>query len=905
MARNAMPAQTIAHYRIQVKIGAGGMGEVYRATDTRLGRDVAVKVLPELFVRDAERMARFEREAKVLASLNHPNIASIYGLEESNGIRALVMELVEGPTLADRIQQGPIPLDETLPIAKQISEALEYAHERAVIHRDLKPANVKLTPEGQVKVLDFGLAKVLEGDSGKEELQNSPTLSAAMTRAGVLLGTAAYMAPEQARGKPVDRRADNWAFGCVVYEMLTGRCAFTGETTSDTLAAVIHAEPAWTALPARTPRPIRGLLRACLQKDPKQRLQAIGDARIAIEEVLSGSAPTEAAPATWRRLLPWALASLLLITTFVALWNPWRAAPATREVARFTIALRPNEQLFETGGGLAISPDGAYIAYTSTLTHGGMRQLFLRPLDRNDAVVIAGTDGATGPFFSPDGQWIAFTADGKLKKVSLAGGAPISLCERPSGNSGTWGPDGTIFFPEAGPFGKLLRVPASGGKPEAVTTAETKPGELSVRWPEVLPGGRAILYAAGGTIGAFGDDATLFAQSLETGRRQTLVQGGTFPRYVSTGHLVYAQGGRLLALPFDVRSLEVTGSAAPVVEDVWQGTGGYSAYTISRDGSLVYVNGGEAAGASRRSLNWVDRTGAVHPTGQSPHAFNFPSLSADGRRVAVVNRDMAPRDDIWTGDLVQGTLMPLTFVKPGQRANNPIWTPDGKHVIYSLYSGNQSKIMRRPADGSGQEELLFSSNDQLLIPSSCSPDGQLLVFVKKPPDRLGWDLGLLSLTREHTARPLIESSLTKVQAQISPDGRWLAYTSNLSNRNEVYVQPFPGLGAQWQISTTGGSAPRWSRDARQLFYLNGDKMMVADIQTKPVFSTGTPRMLFESYSSFVTAGAVVTNYDVAPDGQRFLMLKEEEAQASQLQLHVVLNWSEELKRRLAPAGKQP
>lgn len=447
-----MLAQTIAHYRVQGKIGAGGMGEVYRATDTRLGRDVAIKVLPEALARDAERMGRFEREAKVLASLNHPNIASIYGLEESNGARALVMELVEGLTLAERIRQGPIPLDEALPFAKQIAEGLEYAHERGIIHRDLKPSNVKLTSDGQIKILDFGLAKALEGDASEEELLNSPTLSAVATRAGVLLGTAAYMSPEQARGKRADRRADIWAFGCVLYEMLTGQGPFSGETTSDVLACVIRAEPDWPAVSGSVPARIRELMHRCLQKDPRQRLQAIGEARITLEEVLSG-APQEArapqaqtaAEPVWQRALPWAAGVLLAVVVGVGVWE-LRPRPDPPPVVHFSFGAPAGDSLVFRFGSvpLAISPDGNTIVFT--VRHNGTSQLYLRRLDRLEVVPLKGTDDGLNPFFSPDGRWIAFFSSGKLKKVSVLGGTPVILCDAPLHRGGTWTPDNSIIF---------------------------------------------------------------------------------------------------------------------------------------------------------------------------------------------------------------------------------------------------------------------------------------------------------------------------------------------------------------------------------------------------------------------------------------------------------------------------
>jgi eukaryotic-like serine/threonine-protein kinase len=909
------PKQRVGPYEILCAIGAGGMGEVYQARDTKLGRDIAIKVLPEAFAHDADRLARFQREAKTLASLNHPNIATIHGLEQSNGTSYLVMEMVRGETLAERIgREGAVPVEEALKIAVQIAEALEAAHEKGVIHRDLKPANVKVTPEGKVKVLDFGLAKAFAGDVADSNRSQSPTLSAVATMQGVLLGTAAYMSPEQARGKAVDRRTDIWAFGCVLYEMLTGKQAFDGEDITEILAAVVKTEPDCQALPPSTPAQIRTLLKRCLQKDKTRRMRDAGDAYIEIEEAQSAPVPADPRSAVASKLGGWRLPALVSLVVLVVAalagsvgWNlkPVPAPSARSVVTRFIVALRPSEQVAPAGGGLAISPDGTYLAYTSAPSAGGTRtafavsmeesrytrQIFLRPMNRSEAVPIPGTDNATGLFFSPDGQWIAFTADGKLKKVPLGGGTPILLCERLGGGTGSWGPDGTILFPE--PAGKLMRVAAAGGTPEVVPTTEVKPGENGPGFPEVLPGGQAILYAIGG--GVYYDDAAIVAQSLRTAERKTLIQGGTSPHYLSTGHIVYAQGGRLLVVPFDLRRLEVTGTAAPILEDVWQGPGGYAAYSVARNGSLAYINGGESAGVTRSTLNWVDRTGAARRLSEN-HLFFSPSLSPDGQRVAITNGDLAPIFDVWISDLNRGTLARLTFGKPGELAASAVWTPDGKRVIYSVAN---RKLMWRPADGSGTEEQLFSGSD-LIFPLSCSPDGQLLVFYQIHGEHR--DLWALTLAGNHEARPLIESPFDKVEAQISPDGRWLAYASNESGHQEVYAQPFPDLGGKWQISTAGGAEPRWSRDGHQLFYLSGDKMMVVEIQTKAGFSAGSPRLLFDQPYAHNTLLGRAATYDVAPDGQHFLMLRADDTQSSQLQLRVVLNWTAELKSHV-PTGK--
>ena len=603
-----MPIQSGTHlgpYEILSAIGAGGMGEVYRAHDPKLGRDVAIKVLPEAFARDAERMARFQREAKVLASLDHPNIASIYGLEDSGGTRALVMQLVEGPTLADRIKAGPIPVDETIRIARQIADALEYAHERGIIHRDLKPANVKVTNDDAVKVLDFGLAKALEGDPSTIDISTSPTISRMATQAGVLLGTEAYMSPEQAKAKSVDRRADIWAFGCVLYEMLTGKQAFTGETVTESLAAVIMKDPDWSQLPAATPMRVRVLLQRCLQKDPKERLQAIGDARIALNEVLSG-APEPALTATqavslplWRRALPWALGLLVAAISCFAGWN-LKPAPA-RPVSRFVITLPPGQHL--EGGGLALSPDGSQVAYVATTQGGGPPQIYLRAMDSMEAKLVSGTGGAVIPFFSPDGRWLGFFAGGKLKKISISGGVAETLCDAAIPLGGSWAGQDTIVFSPG--LSVLQQVSDGGGTAQPVTRFEKL--EYAHAMPEFLPSGKALLFAA-----ADSSSGNISAQVVRTAERRTLIQNGGEPRYAPSGHLIYSQAGKLMAVPFDPERLQVRGEAVPVVQGVLEsGVPPFAQYSISSNGTLVYVPGGSPTSLSR--LVWVSRNGTERP----------------------------------------------------------------------------------------------------------------------------------------------------------------------------------------------------------------------------------------------------------------------------------------------------
>jgi serine/threonine-protein kinase len=910
--------QIFCHYRIVERIGAGGMGEVYRARDTKLNRDVALKVLPETFAKDAERMARFRREAQVLASLNHPNIATIYGLEESNGNCALVMELVEGPTLAEKIRvaQGPLSgpaafpverpqrqkagvalqIDESLHIAKQIAEGLEYAHEKGVIHRDLKPANVKMRPDGTVKILDFGLAKALEETPGAGSISDSRTISAAASREGIILGTAAYMSPEQARGKTVDRRCDIWPFGAVLFEMLSGKQAFAGEDTSHTLAAVIMSEPDWSVLPEHLPAPVGRLLRRCLTKDPKQRLQAIGEARIAIEETLT-EAPDRGAvrepalqpalPFAWRRALPWTLAAistvvLLALIMGIALRGP---RPPARPVARMLVALPPGDRLaLGSTPVVALSPDGSRLVYVAN--HSGSTQLYVRAIDRFEATPIPGTEGAESPFFSPDGQSVGFFAQGKLKTVFLSGGAPLTLCSVSLGRGGSWGPDGSIIF--APGYSGLFRVSTAGGTPKPLTALDRKKGEFSHRWPEILPGSKAVVFTMWNGSANL-DDERIGVLSLKTGEQRVLVQGGAHARYVPSGHLVYAGARGLLAVPFDLKRLEVTGAPVSILGDVSiQPVTGSAEFSISGDGSLAYVPGGSSI--SERTLLWVDRKGAARPLAAPPRGYYCPRPSPDAQRLAV---SIQGNRGTWLYDLARGTLTRFAA------GNHSIWTPDGKHATLSIPQSGTVNLYRMPADGNGAAERLTTS-DNVQFPGSWSPDGQVLAFTEADPTT-GWDIWMLGLQGDRKPQPFLQTPSNEGGPVFSPDGRWLAYQSDESGRNEIYVRPFPGPGGKRQISTEGGVEPVWARNGRELFYRNGDKMMVTAVETKPVFAPAKPKLLFEGHYE---AGSFPfePDYDVSPDGQRFLMIKGSEQESAATQLNVVLNWSDEL-RRLAPAGK--
>jgi serine/threonine-protein kinase len=871
----------IGPYEILAPLGAGGMGEVYRARDSKLNREVALKVLPSAMANDSERMARFQREAQVLASLNHPNIASIYGLEESGSVHALVMELVDGLTLAERIVGPPLApagpalqFNEAMGIVKQIAEALEYAHERSIIHRDLKPANIKITPTGKVKILDFGLAKNLEDMLAQGGMDSSLTVGLAATREGMIMGTPAYMSPEQARGRVLDKRTDIWAFGCVIFELLTGKRAFEAETSSDTISMVLTSEPPWKELPDSTPPNLLALIRRCLQKDVARRLRDIGDARIEIDETMNSG-----------------LAGHAVGINPAAGGAPGRASVSVTPsiVSRFSVTLPPNEVLLlRVGTSIALSPNGRLLVYVGS--RAGLTRLYLRPMDRFEATPIAGTEGAEGPFFSPDGQWIGFVADHKLKKVAVQGGTPLSLCSAPVSLGASWGPRDKIIFassPDAG----LLQVSAAGGAPEVLTISDSNHGESGHYFPEVLPDGKTVLYTTVMSTAS----PRIVALRLDKGESHTIVEGGTNPHYVSTGHLVYAWGPTLLAAPFDLERLRLTGTAVPVLQGVLGTVFAGAQFSLSRDGSLAYVPG--ELQAMDRTMLWVERNGESEPLGAPSRPYMDPRISPDGSEVVVTIHD-GTKEDVWLYGLTRGTLTRLTF--EGFENETPLWTPSGdKVVLSSSRVGPPMSVFWRPKDGSGGEELLFSCDHHLHL-NSISPDGKFLAYTDYHPLR-GGDIWLVELAGGYSRRPLLQRPFNEWGAHFSPNGRLLAFVSNESGRDEIYVLSFPSLDRKWQISTDGGTEPLWARNGRELFYRHDEKMMAVEVTTEPTFSAGKPVQLFEaSYDRGLTLGH--TNYDVAPDARRFLMLKAGEQESAPTQVNLVINWFEEL-HRLAPTGK--
>jgi Tol biopolymer transport system component len=897
------PGARFGPYEVLSLLGAGGMGEVYRARDLQLNREVALKILPTAFAADPDRVERFKREAQIVAALNHVNIAAIYGFQESDGIHGLVLELVEGPTLADRLAQGPLPLEEALPIALQIADAVEAAHERGIIHRDLKPANVKLRGDGTVKVLDFGLGKVLEAEAVSSDGSMSPTMSLAATRMGVILGTAAYMSPEQARGKPADKRSDVWAFGCVLFEMLTGQKAFQGDEVADTLAAVLRAEPDWTKLPANLSASIRLAIERCLEKERQRRIADIPTVKFLIAERanLQGSAGgVRGMPQGDRGRLVWAAISLLAGAAFAGggVWITTRRAPAepSRPV-RFVISAalyQPTGVNLTTDRSIAISPDATHLAYVSN-----SRQLMIRALDQLDPVAVPGVTNPETPFFSPDGRWVGFMTAGELRKVSTAGGPPVTICRitgRPMG--ATWGFDGSIVFATSDASTGLLAVSADGGEPTVLTKPDRAKGTFDDLYPSMLPDGRAVLFTTG--PGPNPQTMQIGMLDLATGERTTLIRGGTGAAYVSPGYLAFTSGNTLRVVPFDLRTHQVTGDPMTAVDQVASIIGIAGQWAVSQTGTLVYVPSSGIGGlyGTPRSLVWVDRNGREDLAPFPPRTYTYPRFSPDGTRVALDIRDQD--QDIWIGDLARHTLTRIT----SDRGTDfyPVWTPDGRRIMFYSSRNGTANLFWQSADGTGTVERLTTSTTTPHYPFSISPDGRTLVFQEVTPST-GIDLSTLELPSAKTT-PLLHSAFGETNGEISSDGKWIAYQSNESGQEEIYVRPFPDVDrGRWTISTGGGTRPLWARTGRELFYLDGNNLLTAvSVQAGATFSASTPVRLFNTryFSGFGGAGQSVAGrtYDISPDGTRFLMIKDS-LPADQLQtsMVVVINWVEELKAR--------
>jgi Tol biopolymer transport system component len=881
-------------YEILAPIGAGGMGEVYRARDTKLDREVAIKILPEALAQNPDRLARLEREAKVLAALNHPNIAQIYGVEQG----ALVMELVEGEMLS-----GPVPLVTALDYARQIADGMEAAHEKGIVHRDLKPANIKTTPQGVIKILDFGLAAVMQPAGPRADASISPTLTLAATQMGVLMGTAGYMSPEQAAGKPVDKRADIWAFGAVVWELLTGRRLFEGETISHTLAAVLTKELDWTLLPNSVPLGVRKLLKRCLTRDLRQRLPDIGAARLELEEAMVGGSATEV-PSQAQQLphkkLPWILAAAGTLTAMVLGAIVWHAArPADRSLIRLSIDLGPGAL---TGNSLsvAISPNGNRIAYTVEGS-GGRRQLATRLLEQATPSILSGTEEAQRPFFSPDGQWIGFFADGKLKKVSVQGGAVITLCDAPDGRGAAWGLDGAIIATlNPGVGAGLSRIPDSGGTPQVLSRPAQ--GETTHRWPQILPGGRAVLFTGNRIVGNKFDEANIEVLSLRTGQAKVVVRGGYYGRYLPNGYLVYLREGTLFGLPFDADGLQVRGAPSPVLEEVAGNSSiGDGQFDFSQTGAMIYLSGKLASEV--HPILSLDRTSKTQPLLPIGRYANL-SFAPDGKRLAFNDENR----DLQIYDRGRDATTRLTFT--GKQSTFPVWAPNGKHIAFV---SDVTSLEWIRSDGGGEPQSLLEGSSQPR-PYSFSPDGKRLAYSGASPET-GSDLWTLPLDVSDPERPkpgkpepFLRTRFDEMQPAFSPDGRWIAYSSNESGSYQIYVRPFaaggPAGAGKWQISTGTGRRPIWSRVSRELIYetLDNHIMIAAYTATGDSFVAEKPRLW--SNTQVQELGGSAWNLDLAPDGNSLAFLPATDPaddRENLLRATFLLNFFDEVRRRIPEA----
>jgi serine/threonine-protein kinase len=879
------PGQHFTTYEVLDLVGRGGMGEVYRACDERLGRLVALKVLPQEFVTDRQRLARFDREARLLASLNHPNIGAIYGLAEDAGRQALVLEYVEGTTIADRVKSGPIAIREVLSIAQQVALALETAHRRGIVHRDLKPANISVMADGTVKVLDFGLAKAVERDA--------PTPAGDITSVhtpGRILGTPAYMSPEQACGFDIDRRTDIWSFGCVLFEMLTGRRAFDGDTSHDVIAGVIKHEPDFSLLPAGTPEPVLRLLRRALAKDPRRRLADLGDALLDIEEAQHGDRQASIRPrlgASAARTAAAVAVAAVAIGGGYLLLRSWRTNPPAA-VVRLGVPVPPSDELIASGQQVAaLSPDGRTVVYRAS--RGGVVRLFRRALDGMQSEPVPGTENAAGPFFSPDGAWLGFDGDGVLQKISLAGGSPVTICQAPGGANASWGGDTIVFSTGTGRV--LNRVPAGGGTPEPLTALDTAAGDLAHTFPHVMPEGNAALF----TIVRASDRyvaAVRFEGRPSTGsgpHAVRIITVGSQPRYLPSGHLLFARNDTLWAAPFDEARLAMTGEPVPIVERM-DTSGGAAHFAASADGSLMYAPRRDEV--RDRRLVWLDRHGIETALPFESKGYTRAALSPDGQRVALALSEQ-DNTDIWIGHLQHGTLVRITRDPTTETA--PLWMPDGKTIVYRS-DRDGGGLFVQAIDG-GKAERLTSSGDRLHTPHGMSPDGRTLLFTEFR-SYAEQSIQAVTVGAREAPRPILTGAFAQLRPQVSPDGRWLAYQSDESGRFEVYVRPYPDVHAgRWQLSAAGGTSPRWSHDGRELFYYDGHALVVATLAISDRVAARAHRRLF-AYSPF--SGRLGPDFDVTPDGPRVLMIRSnDDTPATRLQLVLVQNWITEMREKLA------
>jgi serine/threonine-protein kinase len=900
----------VGHYEILGTIGAGGMGKVLRARDLTLGRDVALKVLPPEVADQPDRLARFRREAQILASLNHPNIAAIHGIEEADGVLALSLELVEGADLAQRLNRGPVPVDEALKITGQIAAGLEYAHERGVVHRDLKPANVKATPDGAVKILDFGLAKAYDGDpassSGSDVASFSPTLSRHMSAAGIILGTAAYMSPEQARGRPADKRADIWSFGVVLFEILTGQRLFAGETVTDVLAAVVRQEIPWNALPVSAPQALKQLVRRCLERDVARRLRDIGEARIAIEDAVAqpGGGQAPAARRENRPVLPWVLSGALALGLALVAWAPWRRAPPSPTPLRLsvelgadvTVSVRSGARRGGPGTSAVLSPDGRLLVFVG-VNAAGARLLYVRRLDQTLASPLPGTENASNPFLSPDSRWIGFFADNKLKKVAVEGGPTVTLSDAVDNRGASWSQDGTILFALAGEA-TLRRISAGGGAVTELPVSGEAAAAVDARWPQILPGGRAVLFTSG--VSGNYDAASLVVQRLPDGPRKVVHRGGYHGRYLRSGHLLYVREGALFAAPFDLERLEVVGAATPVIEGVTSNPGaGGAQFAASDSGALVFLPGGSQV--PPMPIAWLGKDGGTRPLRQVAAVYFVIGFSPDGKRLAMDIRD-GDEADVWVYEWARDAMYRLT-TNPGQDVS-PVWSPGGRWIAFASTRGDQRtpNLYCQRADGSG-DALRLTESATPQFPSSWHPSGRFLAFT----DSSGrTHISILELSGDEAsgwkpvnAGTLHDSPSIQSNPAFSPDGRWLAYSSSETGNFEIYVRPFAGNGGRVRISTSGGQHPMWSRTRSELFYRSSadNAIMVASYRVEgDTFRVEKPGPWS---ATAVEPRGPFRNFDLHPDGDRFAVMIAPAEERKRDHVTLVLDFADEL-RRLAP-----
>ncbi|MEE8368628.1 MAG: protein kinase [Thermoanaerobaculia bacterium] len=886
-----MIGTTVAHFKVTAKLGEGGMGQVFRATDTKLDREVAIKVLPEAFTNDPERLARFEREAKVLASLNHPHIAGIHGLEEVDGQKFLILELVEGESLADRIARGKLPAEEALELALQMAQGLEAAHEQGIVHRDFKPANVQVTPDGQVKILDFGLAKAMERSTTDADFTQSPTLTAQMTGAGVLMGTAAYMSPEQARGTEADKRADIWAFGVVLFEMLSGKMVYSGKTVSDILAGILAREPEWKALPADTPAAVQQLLHRCLEKEAFERMRDIGEARIAIERFLRGEDEDSATSigssdtpkgavrsGIWRPA-----AAVLLLAALASSFMWWRQATELDPMVRASIN-PPEGTVWDLDssrpGPVSLSPDGRQLAFVAR-DEAGTSLLWVQNLGDAAALPLANTEGAAYPFWSPDSKRIGFFASQKLKKVDASGSPPVTLCGADRGKGGSWNQAGDIIFAPS-PYSPLHRVAAGGGESVAITELDSEAGENSHRHPRFLPDGRRFLYLVrhvGGNA-----ENVVRVRSLDGDLSLDLMQSPTFVEFAA-GHLLFVRESTLMARPFDPKKLEFRGDAFPLVEEILDISGAAaSVFAVTDSGLLAYQVGSLT---QEMPLVWIDREGRIEGPFGDEADYGDLALSPDGRLAAVSIGDEGGQSDIWIYDMSRELRSRFTFNGANEFA--PRWSPDSRRVYFTSNRDSQFGIYVKGVAG-GLDETLVHGGKDFTVAQSISPNGQTLVFSERKAET-GWDLMALSLGEGGEPIPLIQTEFQELSGRISPDGRWMTYHSRESGESEIYVTRYPSPGAKWQVSTAGGTQPAWRADGREILYrAPGDTIMAAEI-TFRAESLQIGKVI-ELFSTALTPGPG-RKWSPTADGQRFLIIAPPEGQQSS-PIHLVLNWQQML-----------